>query len=402
MATNQSMNAGIWTNDITSTQRVRSVKDEIYNINEGEDELLQLTMSRSTKANRKVVPVNSRKFEFNEQRLPNRYVTLTAVSAGGANTGYFEVSAADAIMLRAGATLRRDLTTAVRVYSFSGVRAVLAGTSGADYPALVQGDVLIVAGNAGSEGAAFPAPIYFAPTLAYNYLQEINHAWEVTRWLTTEARYDRAGDRTKNRKDVLLYHKIQCNNVLWMGHIESTTDANGSNVLGTKGILESIVSNVGSFSGGIVTFKQLRQAIADYTLKSKSKELDLYVSPDVWALFDDLYFAKQQITAPIITEAGVSMRKIALGPKGINIIQCVLFQTGTNFANIMVGIDPAYFEIKTGKDQDTGRIQWMLEFDQKPEELGAQLMKQTFVTDIAANLVAEEAHFIMTNAVGVA
>jgi len=93
---------------------------------------------------------------------------------------------------------------------------------------------------------------------------------------------------------------------------------------------------------------------------------------------------------------------MSLGPKNVNIIQCVLFQTGTNFSNIMVGIDPAYFEIKTGKDQETGRVQWMLEFTQKPEELGSQVVKQTFVSDIAANLVAEEAHFIATNAVAVA
>lgn len=396
MATNQAMNAGIFTSDLTSTQRVRSVRDEIYNINEGEDELLQLTMSRSKKGASKVVPVNSRKFEFNEQRLPNRYVTITNVSGET-----FTVSSADTIMLRGGAVLRKDISNTLRVLSMAGsvatcVTGQVAATS------LTVGDVLIVVGNAGAESAAFPDPIYFAPTLQYNYLQEVNHAWEVSRWLTTEARYDKAGDMSKNRRDVLFYHKIQCNSVLWMGHLESGLDVNSKQVLGTQGVLESIVSNRGSFSGGILTFKQLRQAIGDYTLKSKSKELDLYVSPDVWGLLDDLWFNKQQISAPIITEAGVSMRKVTLGPKIVNIIQCVLFQTGTNFGNIMVGIDPAYFEIKTGKDQETGRVQWMLEFTQKPEQLGAQVTKQTFVTDIAANLVAEEAHFIMDGAVAVA
>ena len=395
MATNQSMNSGIFGSDITSTQRVRDVAKEIYNINEGEDELLQLTMSRSKRGASKVVPVNSRKFEFNEQRLPNRFVTITGV-AGDVLT----VSTADFVMIRPGMVLRRDLSTAVRVLTAAANTSVtLVAGQGAG---VLVGDVFIVVGNAGAEGAAFPSPIYFAPSLQYNYLQEISHAYEVTRWLTTEARYDRAGDLAKNRKDVLFYHKIQANSVLWMGHIETGTDSNGAQVLGTKGILESIQSNVGTFTGGIVTFQQLRQMIGDYTLKSKSKVLDLYVSPDVWGLLDDLWFGKQQINAPVITEAGVSMRKMSLGPKNVNIIQCVLFQTGTNFSNIMVGIDPAYFEIKTGKDQETGRVQWMLEFTQKPEELGSQVVKQTFVTDIAANLVAEEAHFIATNAVAVA
>lgn len=394
MATNQGLNTGIITNDLTSTQRVRSVKKEIYNINEGEDELLQLTMSRSGKGRSKVVPVTSRKFEFNEQRLPNRFVTITAI-AGETIT----VSADDSKMLRGGSVLRRDKSTAVRVMSLAGAVATLVTGQAAG---LNVADVLIVVGNAGAEGANFPAPIFFSPVLQFNYLQEINHAWEVTRWSTTEARYDRQGEQTKNRAEVLFYHKMQCNSVLWMGHIESGVDANGATVLGTKGILESITSNVGSFTGGIVTFKQLRQAVADYTLKSKSKELDLYVSPDVWALLDDLWFNHQQISAPTITQAGVSMRQITLGPKTVNIIQCVLFQSGTNFGNIMVGIDPEYFEIKTGQNQETQVVQWMLEFTQKPEELGAALTKQTFMTDIAANLVAEEAHFIMTNAMNVA
>jgi hypothetical protein len=304
-------------------------------------------------------------------------------------------------MLRAGSVIRKDLNTSGRVLSVGATTATLVAGQGANF---AVGDVVIVAGNAGGEGANFPLPVYFEPTMQFNYLQEVNHAYEVTRWMTTEARYDAMNGSLmqKERKDVLFYHKINVNLALWFGHLESGTDASANQVLGTKGVLETIVTNYGTFQGGVVTFAQLRQAVGDYTLKSPSKEIDLYIAPDVWALLDDLWFGKQQISAPVITEAGVAMRKIELGPKTLRIIQCVAFQSGTKFGNLMVGIDPKYYEIKTGRDQGSKRVQWMLEYTQKPEELGAQLTKQTFVSDIGSNLAAEEAHFILDNAVSVA
>lgn len=380
---------GTFTNDLTSTQRVRSVAKEIYNINEGEDELLQLMMSR-----RRVTPVNSRKFEYNEQRLAPRTVTVTSVLNGTT----LRFSQADAELIRKGTVLRLDrsvvqIVTTAPTYGASNVITV------ADTTGITQGDVLILAGYAGAEGENFPAAYYTSPTLQYNYLQEISNAWDISRWAKTEDRYD-GPQVARNRKDALLYHKIACNQTLWYGTRTSTTDAASAAVLGTRGIMETITSNIGSFDNGIVTFKQLREAVGDYTLKSKSKELDLYVSPSVWAVLDQLWFEKQSISAPIVEKAGVAMRQIVLGPKMVNLVQAVCFEG--EFQNMMVGIDPGYFEIKTGKDQDNGRQQWMLEFSQGAEQLGAQKQKTTFVTDLGACLVAEEAHFIMDNALATA
>jgi uncharacterized beta-barrel protein YwiB (DUF1934 family) len=378
---------GVQTHSLSSAQRVRDVAKEIYEIHEGEAELLQLMMSRKGM----VKPVNSRKFEYNEKRLAARVVTITGISGTT-----ITVSDADCELVRKGTVLRKSRTVATRITATPNYAAntfTVASAAG-----LEVGDVLRISGMAGAEADDLPAPFHTEPDLVVNYLQEVNHAYQVTRWSRTEARYDGPIVAT-NRRDILLYHKIDCNDVLWFGKQESAgTDSAGRPVLGTKGILETITSNIGSFDNGEVTFKTLREAVGDYTLKSKSKELDLYVAPDVWSVLDDLFWQKMQITAPIIDRAGVAMRQITLGPKTLNLIQVVGF--ADCFANnIMVGIDPAYFEIKTGKDQETGRVQWMLEIEQAAEDLNSQAEKVTYVTDIAACLKAEEAHFIMENAI---
>ena len=403
-ATNQNLQTGIFTDDVTSSQVVRSVAKKVYDINEGEDELLQRMLGLSKASVKKggpskVVPVTSRKFEYNEKRLPNRYVTITGV-AGDVLT----VSAADWIICgRPGAVLRADLFTKVgRVYSAAASPNVtLVAGQGALF---AIGDICIVAGNAGGEGANFASPSYFDATLQYNYLQEVSFSYQVTRWLQCEARYDaEEGDmKAMQEKDALLRIKIAVNQAQWFGHLESGTDSGANRVFGTKGVLETIVSNYTTFAGGVLTFGQLRQMIGDFTLKSPSAEIDEYIAPDVWALLDDLWFGKQQISAPIIEEAGVKMRKVHLGPKTLNLIQCVHFQSGTKFGNLMVGIDPKYYEIKTGKNIRTGRAQWMMEFAQGEIELGNQTQKVTQVCDVGANLIAEEAHHILDGATSVA
>lgn len=380
---------GLFTHSLSSTQRVRDVAKEIFNIHEGEAELLQLTMGRKST----VKPTKSRKFEYNEKRLNAR--TVTIVSIDGTTV---TVSDADCELVRKGTVLRLSRTVATRITATPDYAANTFSVVSAS--GLEAGQVLRIAGMAGAEGDDLPPSYHSEPTPAVNYLQEVNHAYEVTRWARTEERYD-SPIMSGSRKDVLLYHKIDLNDVLWFGKEESAgTDSAGRQVLGTKGILATIASNIGSFDGGIVTFKQLREAVGDYTLKTRSKEIDLYVAPDVWSLLDELFWEKVSIAAPIVTKAGVAMRQITLGPKVLNIIQVVGFADG--FAsNYMVGLDPSYWEIKTGKDRESGRVQWMLEITQGAAELNAQKDKVSFVTDIGANLGAEEAHFIMENALTV-
>lgn len=371
---------GAFSHSHTSTQRVRSVAKKIYEIHEEPDELMQLMMRF-----KQVVPVDSRKFEFNEERLEPDTVVVTAVP--GATSLTF--SDADAEFLRAGVVLRKSATVATRVTAVDYATNIATVVSSTGF---AVDDVVVIAGVAGAEGADFPAGNYFEPTMEYNYLQEVNEATERTRWARTEARFD--GPLSRQETLALGRLKRKCENVLWFGKLEAGTDANGAKVLGTKGIFESITSNIAAFDGGKVDIKALIEMVADYTGKSPSQELYAHCSPATWALINQLMWDKNQpANNGVVRDAGVAIRRLELGSKVLNFVLTRAFKGFA--ANQIVVLDYKYFEVKTGKDADTGRVQWMLEFAQDAADLGAQKEKVTYVTDIAANLIAEEAHFVV-------
>lgn len=371
---------GAFSHSHTSTQRVRSVAKKIYEIHEEPDELMSLMMRF-----KKVIPVDSRKFEFNEERLEPDTVTVTVVPDGTSLT----FSDADAEILKVGTVLRLSRTVATRVtaVNYSTNVATVVSSTG-----IVAGNVLLVAGMAGAEGAVFPAGRYFEPTMEYNYLQEVSEATERTRWARTEARFD--GPLSRQETLAMGRLKRQCESVLWYGKLEAGTDVDGNKVLGTKGIFESITSNVAAFDGGKVDIKSLIEMVADFCGKSPSQELYAHTSPATWALINQLMWDKNQPANNGVTrEGGVAVRKLELGDKVLNFVNTRAFKGFA--ANRIVVLDYKYFEVKTGKDADTGRVQWMLEYAQDAGELNAQKEKVTYVTDIAANLIAEEAHFIV-------
>jgi hypothetical protein len=377
MATN--IVRGSFMHSHTSDQRIRSVAKKIYEINEEPDELMQMMMRF-----KKVQPVDSRKFEFNEERLEPDTVTVAAVVDGTT----LEFSDADAEHVRKGMVLRKNDTVVTRVTdtpNYTTNRATVGSSTG-----FAVGDTIILAGIAGAEGDDLPPGSYFEPTLQYNYLQEVTEATERTRWARTENRYDAPLSRQEEK--ALGRLKRKCENVLWFGHLEAGTDAAGRKVLGTRGICETIASNKGSFDGGKLDIKTLIEMVEDFCGKSPSPELYAHCSPQVFSLFNQLTWDKMAFNTTVVKEFGVAIRKMELGSKTLNLVKTRCLKGA--YANRMYVLDYKYFEVKTARDQETQRVQWMLEIAQGAKELNAQKEKVTYVTDIAANLIAEEAHFV--------
>lgn len=196
---------------------------------------------------------NSYDYNWWEKRLPTQRFTLNGAHGAGVTTLTVNSGAKDTVkgtvllhetsneLFRVTSDPTDDVTIEVeRSYG-----AVAAG-------ALASADAITVIGNVHAQGSKPPTAKAYAPTKKRNLTEIFRMALYLTRTARrTTLRWDNTGPYREAKREALSLYSIEMEkSFIWGEPIEGTGD-NGKPQCMTGGCLNSIVTNKGSFAGGV-------------------------------------------------------------------------------------------------------------------------------------------------------
>jgi hypothetical protein len=363
----------------------RSVAKEIFKKQPAKATLLQIIMG-----SRRVVDDN-RLFEWYEQDLDPKWVTLTSVSSGT-----LTVSVADAKLLEVGMTLRQSLTQVGRITAIADRTGTptltLDTTSGWTNGKHVQVGAAVV-----EEYSSEPTAKTRVPAQLTNYQCTIRDAWGQTGWVETDQVIAGEARQHENRETALLEHKIKLDIEAWNGSSTSaTTTQNSQAIKWTDGVFKQIATNIAPIPNGILTWEILTQTAQQYDRLMESPEPYMFMSRALSAIMDIVAYQK---TSPnnfqaVGTEYGIHVKKLVLGNKSYKTV--VVDHWAYDLGQHLVALDMKHLTLRSSKDRATGKLRWMIETMRGMDITGVDGTIGCITTDMGVKLENEEGAWMAT------
>jgi hypothetical protein len=368
----------------------RDVSDELYKKEPERATLLQIMQGTRR------VEQDARLFEWIEQDLDPRYVTVGAITPGAGSTGTIAMTAGDLVTLMAGQTL--ILSTAISVH----ITAVASTTITVDnITGLVQGQTLLIGAHVTQELSAEPTALSRIPNVLNNQMITARDAWGYSNWVATDNYYGPVRQK-EERDDAMMQHKISLDVEAWGGRQPgSQLTLSGNNINYTNGVFAQIVTNRVTIPSGVLTWETLTSLCQAVDRLMSSPNPVMFVSRAVWAILDVVAYGKSQSNTftMIGGKWGVRAKLLSLGSKEYRLV-LVDHWTGPQLGTIMVGIDLKELTLRSVAYKEGGNdsgLRWMIEYMRGMDITGNDGTTGCFTTDMGVRLRNEQGAFIISN-----
>lgn len=370
--------------------RPLDIQDKIFKIYPAKTRLITLLMATDK------VTVDDYEFKINQQIHDPGVVTATAVDSVNVT---ITVSTALVKHIRKGTTLRLSYDKAFLVKDVNYTTGVVTLDS---VTGITAGDKLVIGGTGSEELSYRPAAITRIPTQTVNYVETQRDAWGASRHIQNVRFY--GGARFfHSEEDALWEHKRSIDRGLWFNKAvpPNTTQDTGSGpqiLYKTNGVFELVQTNRHEFSSGTVTWEKIRANLTNDTRYQLSQTLWLCFSAKGQELWDRIIYNKTVPTTYSDTATFGPIAKFQIAGK--TIVPMVIDHFEAGLENVWVLIDPAFIEVVTTANKQTGQRQWMLRRVLTPENNtnGIDGTICDVLTDYGLRLHNEQAHAIWYNA----
>ena len=364
--------------------QVPCIEDEILAIRPAETMLLTELMSKNK------VKLDAYKFKINEQQIDPGVVHVQSVD-GGAKT--ITLASGEGAYIRPGQTLTVGYNIGSVATVVTGDVITLKAVTG------FSGSQTVVLGGTGFEELSDrPAAVSRIPDQIENYVETLRDVSGQSTHVESTKYY--GGTRQYWNKDLRNWeHKRFIDRELFTGQKLETTGAKGNPLYKTNGLLNSIVTNVHEFAGGVVTWDAIQANLVQDVRFCQSTNLNLYTSRKGVALIEKIIRDKT-IPQSYVQAAGIDIKRIGLVGKTLNLIIIDHFEADSELEKCMVVVDPSMIEIVTTANQETGQRNWMLEYTVKRENNpnGTDGTISEVYSSFGLRLHNEKAHAIWWNA----
>lgn len=248
-------------NTIPSTQIIRDVYPQMFDINSGwnnNSKVPLLSLMERVKGN---IVVQNTKYECFEEADRVRRGTIS---------GTYNTTATDIVIdsVMYGQTIPGQVlyipNTDERVFVTSRlgrntIRVIRnwgapSGSEGTGTAITVTGWNIQMAGVAYEDGSGAPDAVSTNPEASYNYTQIFRHTSKLDKTTMSTALYAERDTRAVRMQKMLNWHKVDINDAFWFG-VRRDGDSTGKVIRTTGGIFQHIKTNKTDVSDGIITPK---------------------------------------------------------------------------------------------------------------------------------------------------
>lgn len=372
----------------------RDVSDEIFWKEPPRATLLQVVMGSQR------VIQDARFFEWLEEDLDQRYITVTAV-----NGLILSVSDSDIITVFPGMTVGRSQAISARVTAVS-VQTNGTSTATVDSVAgIAAQDKLLLGAPDVEEYSSEPTALTRQPAVLSNNMVTVRSAWGLTGFAMTDDWYGEIIE-PRQRERAKLQHKISLDVEAWIGRQPAAQlTLNGRNIMYTDGVLSQITSNVTAIPGGVLNWQTLNAIAEGFERLMGTDAPYLFMSRAVHAILANVAYGKW---APadkrdLETEWGLETRSLHLGSKRY---KCLIVDhwAGPDFGTMMVAIDSNELTLRSveykAKQKGFSGLRWMIEYMRGMDITGVDGTTGCFLTDMGVRVRNEQGGWVLTGVTG--
>lgn len=374
----------------------RDVSSEIFWKEPERATLLQIMMGSQR------VIQDARFFEWLEEDLDPRYITLGAITPGAGTTGTVALTDADVITVFAGMTVGQDPATAAHVTAV--VTTIGSASMTLDnIVALTAGKQVLLGASVVNELSTEPTPLTRQPAFLNNNMFTARNAWGLSGWVMSDDYYGGKPQQTRQRERCKLQHKISLDVEAYIGRQPATAlTLNSQNILYTDGIFAQQRSNVTTIPGGILTWPLLNQIAQSFDRLMSTSTPYLFVSRAVHAILDNIAYGKWTPNAKkdLEDQWGLEIRSLALGSKRYKVV-VVDHWAGPDYGTVMVAVDPNELTLRSVEYKGAGKgssgLRWMIEYMRGMDITGTDGTTGCFLTDMGVRLRNEQGTWRLGN-----